>query len=58
MAKELSCGDIMAGCDHRIRGETEEEVLTRAAEHARDRHGMKEIDETTADLVRSKIRDV
>lgn len=58
MAKELNCGDIMPGCDHKVRGETEAEVLRKAAEHARERHGMTEVDENTAELVRSKIRDV
>lgn len=57
MAKELNCGDIMAGCEHRIRAETEAEVLRQAAEHAREHHGLPEVDEQTAELVRSKIRD-
>ncbi len=58
MAKELNCGEIMSGCDYRIRAETEAEVLRQAAEHARDQHGVPEVDEQTAELVRSKIRDV
>ena len=58
MAKELNCGDIMKGCDARIRGESDEEVLRKAAEHAREKHGLREVDENTAALVRSKIRTV
>jgi len=58
MAKELNCGDVMPGCDHRMRGETEADLMAQAARHARDKHGIEEIDENTAALVRSKIRDV
>lgn len=58
MAKELNCGDIIQGCDARIRGENEEEVMRKAAEHARESHGVEEMDQTTAELVRSRIRTV
>jgi predicted small metal-binding protein len=57
MAKELNCGDIMTGCEHRIRAETEAELLRKAAEHARERHGIEEVDEQTAELLRSRIRE-
>lgn len=56
MAKELNCGDIMQGCDHRIRGNDEQEVMQKAAEHAREKHGITEVDSSTAELIRSKIR--
>jgi predicted small metal-binding protein len=58
MAKELHCGDIMAGCDHVVQGETENEVLAKGAEHARDAHGIDQIDDETAAKVRGAIRDV
>lgn len=57
MTKELHCGEIMEGCDHVIRGETEDEVLTKGAEHAREAHGVEEIDEETAEKVKAAIRD-
>lgn len=57
MAKELRCADVIEGCDHVIRGETEEEVLAKGAEHARDAHGLEEIDEETAAKVRGAIRE-
>jgi predicted small metal-binding protein len=34
--------DPSSGCNHVIRGETEEEVLEKAAEHARE-HGIREV---------------
>lgn len=58
MAKELHCGDVVAGCTHVIRGETEDEVLTKGAQHASEKHGMKNLDEETKRVVRSKIRTV
>jgi predicted small metal-binding protein len=57
MAKELHCGEIMEGCPEVIRGTTEEEVLRKGAQHARDAHGMEELDEDTIRMVKSKIRE-
>ena len=38
MAKILECAkvDPSSGCQHVVRGETEEEVLKKAAEHAKN----------------------
>lgn len=43
MAKVLKCGDLNPGCTFEARGNSEDEVLKQAAEHARTRHNMKEI---------------
>ena len=42
MSKIIDCGKVnpASGCGHVIRGETEEEVLQKAAEHAARDHGM------------------
>lgn len=58
MTKELHCGEIMEGCPAVIRGENEDEVLKKGAQHARDAHGIDELDDDTVSAVRSKIRDV
>ena len=58
MAKELRCNDIMPGCDFVARGEDEAEVLSKAAEHAREKHGLNEIDEETANQIRGQIRSL
>ncbi|MGH6691582.1 MAG: DUF1059 domain-containing protein [Gammaproteobacteria bacterium] len=58
MTKELRCNDIMPGCDFVTQGEDEAEILSKAAEHAREKHGMHEIDEETEKMVRSQIRSV
>ena len=58
MGKELRCGDIMPGCGHVMHGDTEEEVMAKGAQHAREAHGLDQIDEATAEKVRGAIRDV
>jgi predicted small metal-binding protein len=48
MAKELRCGDVMPGCTFVANGATEEEVLRKAAQHAKDKHNVTQL---TPDLV-------
>lgn len=58
MTKELHCCDFIEGCDHVIRGETEDEVLYHRALHVREAHDTEENDEVIAKTVRRAIRDV
>jgi predicted small metal-binding protein len=55
--RELNCRDVGFDCNEVIRGETDEEVMSQAAAHARDAHGMSEIDEETGARIRSLIHD-
>jgi predicted small metal-binding protein len=55
--KQLRCGDAGFECDAVIEGEDEEEVMSKAADHAREVHGMDEIDEETGRQIRSLIRE-
>ena len=57
MTKELHCGEIMEGCPTVIRGESEDEVLKKGAQHAREAHGIDDLDAETVRTVKSKIRD-
>jgi predicted small metal-binding protein len=57
MAKVLRCREVGMDCDFVARGETEEEILKKAAEHADTDHGMKEIPEEVLAKVRAAIRD-
>jgi len=52
----LRCGDLMAGCQHVVRGATEEDVLRQAAKHAAEAHDIKEVTADLAAKVKSKIR--
>jgi len=54
--KELHCNEVGFACDAVVRAETEEEVLRQGAQHARDTHGMTNIDLETVEKIRSKIR--
>jgi predicted small metal-binding protein len=58
MAKILECAQVdpASGCQHVIRGETEEEVLQKAAEHAKE-HGIREVTPELIQLVKANIRD-
>jgi predicted small metal-binding protein len=60
VARSLACRDVGMDCDEVIRGATEDEVVIRAAEHARLEHGMTEeqlSDPRMEQRIRSLIRE-
>lgn len=57
MTKIVNCRDVGVDCDFEARGETEQEVLQRCAEHARSAHSMTDIPPDLIDKVKSAIRD-
>ena len=54
MMKAMHCGELMKGCDFVARGATEDEVMKKAAEHAKTAHG---IDNITPELAESESSD-
>jgi len=59
MAKHLNCGDVGFDCQAQFDGETEDEVMAQAAEHARSEHGMSDTDlEAHEGAIRGAIKDV
>lgn len=59
MTKSFRCQDAGVVCRAEVTGETEEEVLAKAIEHAREAHGVDLTQSTTlANYARSAIRDV
>jgi predicted small metal-binding protein len=54
--KVLRCRDVGFDCDGEIRGQSEEEVLRLAAEHAQTQHGI-QVTPELATQVRRQIRD-
>ena len=58
MSKELECAkvDPSSGCQYVVRGETEEEVMRNAAEHAKE-HGIRDVTPELMERVKSNIRD-
>ena len=57
MPKQLTCGDLMAGCKAVIEGQDENEVMGRAAEHAKKAHKIEQIPPELAAKVRSAIKE-
>ena len=57
MTKVLKCNDLNPGCTFEARGNTDEDVLKKAAEHAKTAHNMEEFPPDILDKARSAIRD-
>jgi predicted small metal-binding protein len=57
MSKIVSCRDVGVDCDFEARGQNEQEVLTKCAEHAKSAHGMDQLPPDLAAKVRASIRD-
>jgi predicted small metal-binding protein len=47
MSWELRCGQVVPGCEGVVRSETRDGVMSLAAAHAADAHGLTEIDAET-----------
>ena len=59
MAKQLNCGDVGFDCGAQFNGDTEEEVMTQAVEHAMSVHGMSDSDlQEHEGAIRGAIKDV
>jgi predicted small metal-binding protein len=58
MGKIVECAkvDPSSGCQYVVRGATEEDVLEKAGEHAKE-HGIREVTPELMAQVRAKIRD-
>ncbi len=56
MAKRLRCRDVGMNCDFEARGATDDEVLQKAAAHARRDHQMQELSPDLMARVRAAIR--
>jgi predicted small metal-binding protein len=57
MTKILRCNDLMPGCTWEGRGDTEAEILTQAAEHAKTAHNLTDIPPEMITQVRGAIKD-
>ena len=58
MSKVIHCSRVVpeSGCPHAIRGDTEEEVLKNAQEHAKE-HGIVEVTPELIEMLKSFIED-
>jgi predicted small metal-binding protein len=57
MAKVLHCAEVVPGCAHTMRGNTEDEVMAQAAAHAAAEHEMAEVSPELAEKIRERIKD-
>ena len=58
MAKSFQCADAGVVCNAKVTGETEDEVLAKASEHAKQVHGVDLTQSSTlANYAKSLIRD-
>jgi predicted small metal-binding protein len=57
MAKQLKCGDLMPGCSFVAEGKDVNEVMAKAATHAKQAHGMATIPPEVAKKAQAVIRD-
>jgi predicted small metal-binding protein len=58
LTKSFRCADAGVVCGAKVTGETEDEVLAKAVEHAREEHGVDLTASTTlAKFAKSAIRD-
>lgn len=55
MGKELEC--VLEGCHATIEAETEEEIMSRATDHAAAAHPELELDDETVETLRSNIQE-
>ena len=55
--KVLTCKDVGVNCPFEAYGKTADEVLTKAAEHARKDHGIKRVTKDYLDSWRKKVRN-
>ena len=55
--KKFACGDVVAGCEGVVTGETEDAVMAAAAEHAAAAHGMSDVPDDVVSAIRAGITD-
>ncbi len=55
--KSLSCKDVGVDCDYQARGKTVNEVLKKAAAHAKKDHNIKKVTKDYLESWRMKVHD-
>ena len=57
MSKEISCGDVVKGCQWTAEAPTEEELLKKVVAHAAEKHDVHVVSPELAAQVKAAIRD-
>ena len=56
MSKQLACGDVVPGCAFEAEALSEDELVKKAAVHAAQQHGVKEVTPELAAKLKAAIR--
>ncbi len=57
MGKVLECRSVVPGCEFVMHGESEEEIMMKASEHARAAHGVEHMSEELKAKIRAAIKE-
>lgn len=57
MSKTIHCRDLGFDCDAVLQADNKEELLTMAAEHAKDAHGVEQVPDAMFERLKSVIRE-
>jgi len=57
MTKGFACSDAGVDCDWSVNANTEEELMTKIAEHAKEHHGFDPIPPELIEKVKAAIKD-
>ena len=58
MAKSLSCADVgVTDCNWSASAETEEELMVKVREHAKDHHGHQQIPAELMEKIKNSIKE-
>ena len=55
MGYEFECTNVVPGCEGKVEGATEADVLAKAAAHAGEVHGMTDLPEDVVEKVKASI---
>jgi predicted small metal-binding protein len=56
--KQVKCADAGIACDFVAHADTEEELMKKVAEHAREKHGIAQVTPDMAAKMKKIMRDV
>ncbi len=56
MTYEFECKHVFPDCEDKVQGASEGEVLERAARHADEHHGVRQLEDEVVQRVRTSIR--
>jgi predicted small metal-binding protein len=58
MAKSITCADVGADCNWSTTAETEEELMKKVAQHAKEEHEGMEVTPELVEKIKSKIKEI